>query len=366
MLVVFTFFAILFCGALPAKADILDRRSPFPAKAIEWASSLSGNSRTPALETAPPPVPAAAPVDPIEAVVEEFRTLPGSVSFRLEGLGPSGRVLGELNPGLQLGIGSTFKLYILAALSEDRRPWDEVVRLKSELMSFPSGILHRAAPGSPMTVWGLAGLMISLSDNTATDHLLQHAGRRRVEEIMALTGHSQPGRNRPMLSTLELFKLKAVEPLRARYEAADEAGRRSLLDGDVAALPRKVVSDKLADWTKPIAIETAEWFASAADLCRLMEHFSRRNDAAALNIMNLNTGLRVDEKKFSYAGFKGGSEPGVINLLFLLRGRGGGDFALSAAWNDPRSDVDNDRFLALVQRVLDSIPAASAGPAAGK
>ncbi len=320
----------------------------------------------PAIEVVEPSIPAAGPVDPIGDVVAELKALPGAASLRLERLDPAPAVLAELNGDRQMAIGSTFKLYILAALSEDRRPWDEVVRLKSELMSFPSGLLHRAAPGSPMTVWGLAGLMISLSDNTATDHLLHHAGRRRVEEIMALTGHSHPGRNRPMLSTLELFKLKADPAARARFLAADEAGKRVLLDTEVAALPRRVVEDNLSDWTKPIAIETAEWFASAEDLCRLMDHFRRRGDPAVLNILNINPGLRIDESRFSYAGYKGGSEPGVINLSYLLRARSGETFALTAAWNDPAAEIDQARFLGLVQRLLDAIPTPAPAPAAGK
>lgn len=343
--------AAFFSFGSPAQADIA---APLPPASIA------------ALDFPVPPPPSGASTDPIGDVISELQSLPGSTSLRLERLEPAPAVLRELNGDRQMAIGSTFKLYILAALSEDRRPWEEVVRLKPELMSFPSGILHRGAPDSPMTVWGLAGLMVSLSDNTATDHLLHHAGRRRVEEVMALTGHSRPGRNRPMLSTLELFKLKADPAARTRFLAADEAGKRVLLETEVAALPRRVVEDNLADWTKPIAVDTAEWFASAGDLCRLLDHLRRRNDPAVLNIMSINPGLRVDEARYSYAGYKGGSEPGVINMAFLLRSRSGESFALSAAWNDPSAEIDQSRFFGLLQRVLDSIPSSSPVPAAGK
>ena len=203
--------------------------------------------------------------------------------------------------------------------------------------------------------------MISQSDNTATDHssITPAALKSRGH---GPSGHSRPQDNRPMLSTLELFKLKADEPLRRRFLAADEAGRRLLLDSEVAALPRQSVEDALGNWTKPIAIETAEWFASAADLCRLMDHFRRRNDPTVLDILAINPGLRVDPARFPYVGYKGGSEPGVVNMTFLLRSRDGVSYALTAGWNDPASELDMDRFFALVQRALDAVPTGTPVP----
>ena len=59
--------------------------------------------------------------------------------------------------------------------------------------------------------------MISISDNTATDHLLHHLGRRNVEGQMVAMGHGTPQRNRPLLSTREMVMLRDLNvPSRRR------------------------------------------------------------------------------------------------------------------------------------------------------
>ena len=223
-------------------------------------------------------------------------------------------MLYELNPDASLAIGSTFKLYILAALSEDRKPWSEILPIRQDLLSLPSGLLHRALPGSPM-----------------------------------------PGRSVPFFSTLEMFKLKSDPALASKYLAADEPTRRALLETEVRAIPRDEVARRLGNWKEPIAIDALEWFASASDLCRLMDHFRRKNDAVALGIMAVNPGLQFDDKMFSYVGFKGGSEPGVLNLTFLLKTRDGKSYALSAGWNNPTQEVDLTLFAGLVQKAINTI-----------
>lgn len=309
-------------------------------------------------------VPATPARGPVEEVLDALRQLPGTVSFQLRRLDPTPQVLYELNPDASLAIGSTFKLYILAALSDDRKPWNEILPIRQDLLSLPSGLLHLALPGSPMTVYELAALMLSISDNTATDHLLHHAGRSRVEQMLSLTGNAQPARSVPFLSTLEMFKLKSDPALMGKYLAADEATRRTFLDAEVRAISRDEVERGLGNWKDPIAIDTLEWFASASDLCRLMDHFRRKNDAVALGIMAINPGLQFDDKVFSYVGFKGGSEPGVINLTFLLKTVDGGSYALSAGWNDPTKEVDLKLFVGLVQKVINTIGSSNNNTAA--
>ena len=58
------------------------------------------------------------------------------------------------------------------------------------------------------------------------------------------------------------------------------------------------------------------------------------------------------DKDAIYVGFKGGSEPGVINLTWLVRSRAGAWHAVTGSWNDPQAPVDEARFAALMQRSL--------------
>jgi hypothetical protein len=56
--------------------------------------------------------------------------------------------------------------------------------------------------------------------------------------------------------------------------------------------------------------------------------------------------------QFAYVGYKGGSEPGVIAMTFLLRRTDGGWRAVSASWNNPAAPVDEARFIDLVTRLV--------------
>ena len=97
-------------------------------------------------------------------------------------------------------------------------------------------------------------------------------------------------------------------------------------------------------WSKPIAIDRLEWFASAADLCRLMAWFDKQHDSAALDILAINPGVHPADDRFDYVGYKGGSESGVLNMTWLLHATSGHRYALSASWNDATHDVDVERL----------------------
>lgn len=305
-----------------------------------------------------PPTKLAGTLDEITA---ELRTLPGAVSFlvaRVEG--DSLRPLAAIEPERRLAIGSAFKLYILAELVRQveagERRWSDVVRLDSAAASLPSGILHTWPHDAPLTVQTLATLMISQSDNTATDALLRLAGRERVEAVQAAAGHAAPALNVPFLGTRELFTLKgaADSTLAARYAAADAAGRRALLAGEVARTPRGGLAP-FADG-QPSSIDTIEWFASAGDLARAMrwlrDHTAAPATAPARQLLAVNPGVAFGDD-WRYVGFKGGSEPGVLNMTWLLQADDGRWFVLSVGWNDPANPVEAARLVALVPRAAE-------------
>jgi beta-lactamase class A len=228
-------------------------------------------------------------MESLEDVAAAARQFPGKMSFKAVRLGDAAKTLAEFEPDRQLAIGSAFKLYVLGALVEDKRKWDEVVTLRDEWKSLPSGVLQNWPASAPVTLHTLAVEMISISDNTAADHLLFTAGREKVEKAMEAMGNADAAKSRPFLSTLELFKLRSSRSLRKSYLKAEEAGRRAMLDKEVKAFERA----KIAMWSRPGAISKIEWFASAADLCKAMDWFRRKNDEAALGVLGVNRGLQV-------------------------------------------------------------------------
>jgi hypothetical protein len=292
--------------------------------------------------------------------VTALAALPGKVSFAVWQLGGKEPVvLAAHNADEQLAIGSAFKLYILGALMKDiangKRKWDDVTVLKKEWRSWPSGILHTWPEGAPLTLHTLASQMISISDNTATDHLLYLVGRERVEAMLEAMGNRAPSQNKPFISTGEMVLIKntaARQERIARYSSLDEAGRRLFLD-QLGKQPRP---DHLEPSSTPQAIDKIEWFASAADLCRAMDwlRLNSENGPAvqARGVLSINKGLTWSEDKWQFVGYKGGSEPGVLSLTWIAQRNDGTWFALSGGWNNPSAALDETKLLEVLQAVI--------------
>lgn len=320
-------------------------------KGIEMQMTLTINKRTPPKIIGiffSPPV---ASFTDIKSIIDEIKKLPGSVNFQVVRLGNENKVIHALYPDQVLAIGSTFKLYLLGTIVGQDRPWMEIVELKDSYKSLPSGVLQSWPDGSPVTVHTLALEMISISDNTATDHLLHYLGRKTVESQLAAMGNTNPERSWPMLTTLEMFKIKSDAKLLREYIKSDVASRRSMLDTRVNRMPRVNLAP-YPDGT-PIAIKNVEWFASAGDLCRAMDWFHRMNDKKALDILAINSGVPMMKQEFDYIGFKGGGEPGVLNFTWLLRTKKGEHYALSLGWNNPADEgVELETYLGFAQSTL--------------
>lgn len=266
-----------------------------------------------------------------------FAALPGSVSLLVREVG-STSALAALHADRTLAVGSTFKLAILgelqAQIAAGRRTWTDLATLTPADKSLPSGTLQNAPDGSTYTLRDLATRMIAESDNTATDVLLRVVGRGGVEARLG-----QPA----MPSAREAFALKnpANAALLAAYRASanDVAARRAALArAATAPLPSAAA---FADG--PLATDV-EWFVSTARACDLMAA------VAALPEASVNPGL-ASPNDFARVSFKGGSEPGVLNLTTQVTNRAGKSYCVSATWNDARP-LDDNRFYALYSGVL--------------
>lgn len=299
--------------------------------------------------------------DSLAAVVAELAALPGRVSFAAARLGDGApQLVAGHRPDEALAIGSAFKLFILAELARQveagERRWSDVVAL--DRRSLPSGVLQDWPAGSPVTLHTLAALMISRSDNTATDILLRLVGRENVERTMAAVGVADPARNRPFLGTLEAFALKtAAEAEFGAWRSADEAGRRRLLAERFGAVEAGAI-DPSVFAGPPVRIDSVEWFASSADLVRTMDWLRRQGGEGARGILAITPGFgttAASAARHAYQGYKGGSEPGVINMTFLARDASGRWFAVAGSWNDPSAPVDNEAFAALMARALQQL-----------
>ena len=210
--------------------------------------------------------------------------------------------------------------------------------------------------GAPVTLHTLATLMISISDNTATDQLIAIVGRDAIAEELRASGHAEPERTLPILTTLEIFGLKGNLARGQAYAAASEDEQARLLDAfaaEIAGDPDKVVKPT---FTQPTAIDTLEWFASGEDLAGLMRRIAAIEDSTAREIMAVSPAMpEAKRENWRYVGYKGGSEPGVLNLTWLLQDQAGDWRILSLSWNDPAAPVDTGTLELIAQRIL-SLP----------
>src|SRR4051812_27466724 len=293
------------------------------------------------------------PGETAASVAAEIGALPGEVSLAAASLGEGPpQILLDRRAEVPMAVGSAFKLWVLAELSREvkagERHWSDVVVL--DRPSLPSSLLRSWPAGSPVTLHTLAALMISQSDNTAADRLVELLGREKIERLLPALGVRAAARDRPLLLTREVAILKADPALRQRWLAADEAGRRAML-GEIAGRDVSKVDLNLFSGA-PIAVREVEWFASAGDMLRTLDWLRRNADPETLAILAINPGLGAARQTYAYAGYKGGSETGVLNLSFLLRRRDGRWLALIATWNDPAAKLDDNRLMLLLSRLL--------------
>ncbi|MEA3034263.1 MAG: hypothetical protein QOH04_14 [Sphingomonadales bacterium] len=293
------------------------------------------------------------PGETAASVAAEIGALPGEISLAAAKLGDGPpQILLDRRAEEPMAVGSAFKLWVLAELSREvkagERHWSDVVTL--DRASLPSSLLRTWPAGSPVTLHTLAALMISQSDNTAADRLVELLGREKIERLLPTLGVRAAARDRPLLLTREIALLKADPALRQRWLAADEARRRAMLT-EIAARDVSKIDLNLFSGP-PIAVGEVEWFASAGDMLRTLDWLRRNADPAALAILAINPGLGAARQTYAYAGYKGGSETGVLNLSFLLRRRDGRWLALAATWNDPAARLDENGFMLLLSRLL--------------
>lgn len=270
----------------------------------------------------------------LEEAVEKYQELPGEVSFLvIEG----DSTLAALNPDQPLAVGSAFKLAVLATLQQQinagDHTWQDVVQLQPNWKSLPSGILQTWPDLAPLTLQTLATLMISQSDNTATDALIQILGKEKIEAFAP--------RNQPFLTTREAFTLKNPEnkAFLERYRQGNTPSRRELLPQlREAPLPNPGIFQD-----EPLATDV-EWFFTGRELCNLM------GNIANIPLMSVNPGIaKVDN--WQRVAFKGGSEPGVLNLTTQLQSKAGKTYCVAATWNHSEA-LNESSFFTLYSSVI--------------
>lgn len=275
------------------------------------------------------------------AVDSALRTLAPRVSFAAMRIGPSGcRLVHGKDPDTVRPLGSAFKLYVLGALAaavkSGRLSWDTEVPLKPAWKSLPSGVLQDQPDGTVFTLAEYADYMMSISDNTATDHLIHTVGRDAVQRRFIHFGNTAA--NAPVLTTREFFALKSwhYPAVAGAYAALPPKLRAPMLP-----LLDRVPRDRIAGWTTPRMIDRVEWFGSPVDMCQAYAGLWAQQEPPVDAALSLNDGgLALPSARFPTVWFKGGSEPGVLTLTYLARAADGTLISASLMLSDPARALD--------------------------
>lgn len=226
----------------------------------------------------------------------------------------------RLNELKRTPTGSIFKIFILDALSEEikkgKYAWDHDLEINELYKSLPSGTMQNEEAGEKFSLLHYATQMISISDNTATDHLFNLLGRSTIEKRIKARGLTKTfGWSRPFLNTMEFFKARAFfEASQYRDYARASRNERQLMIQKVANR-KEGFETAINSWQEPRGIYDTEWFSNPKEVCDLLGKMSKENDPSVIKAMSKNVPF-IDDEVFSQSLYKGGSEPGVLQMAF--------------------------------------------------
>lgn len=230
-----------------------------------------------------------------------------------------------------------FKLYVLLAVSQaveaGELSWDTTLTVEEHNRSLPSGDLQDEPNGTEITVRDAATKMIQISDNTATDMLMQRLGREAIEDAVREAGHHNPELMSPFPSTREFFQIGWGDPeYLESWTIGTETEQRALLE----VLERKPIDEHdVTVGGDPVWPDGVEWFASAEDIALVHLELQEQDDPAVREILSGNPG--TDPDTWDYIGFKGGFSPGVLTGSWYAEDPNGDSYVvvIQAATNDP-------------------------------
>ena len=278
--------------------------------------------------------------------------------------GPAGKcsVVAGSNTDLSLPLASIFKLYVLLAVADAVKAgtvsWNDPLTITKQAKAVGSAGLEELPPGAQVSVRTAAQQMISASDNMATDLLIARLGPGAVERALVAAGHHDPASMTPFPTMHELFSVGWGEPdLREQWKHASPQARAQLLQQTNS---RPYQPDPTRTHT-PASDYGAEWYGSAADICRVhaaLQAAAVGEAAPVKQILSAIPGIELDKAKWSYIGAKGGNLPGDLTFSWYAVDHTGQPWVVSFQLNWPRyySATAASWLLSIVHQTFDLVP----------
>ncbi len=266
------------------------------------------------------------------------------------------------NTDVSLPLASIFKLYVLLAVAEAVNAgtveWTDPLTITKEAKAVGTPELDDLPPGSTVTVRDAAQQMISASDNMATDLLIGRLGPGAIERALVTAGHHDPASMTPFPTMHELFSVGWGTPdLREQWKQASPQGRAQLLQQTNS---RPYEPDPNRTHT-PASDIGAEWYGSAADICRLhaaLQKSAVGEAAPVKDILSAVPGIDLDRTEWPYIGAKAGNLPGDLTFSWYAVDHTGQPWVVSFQLNWPqyRSKTAAGWLISVVKQAFELIP----------
>ncbi len=262
---------------------------------------------------------------------------------------------------------SMFKGYPLGAAAEavhrGELALDTEIPIDPAVTNANGSQLWVSPPGTPWTLLDHATLMMAISDNTSTDHVMTAVGRDAMIAAVERLGHSQPEALSPFLTTTELWHLIVSVP------AAEAEAYASLPDDEQRAYADEVLVplggipfDHFRNGSNNDVLSAAGWRATPIDLCTMMAGLRTYPDGSdALRLVDAAYGggtiPAFVTRNWERSWFKGGSLGGaaglrVLTLGYLMESDDRGTYVVIAMANDDEGPIDQPAFVSLTHRLL--------------
>lgn len=244
------------------------------------------------------------------------------------------------NTGESLPLASIFKLYVLYAVADAVKSgslsWDDELTVTEHIKAVGMSSPDEPGVGAQVSVRSAAEKMIAVSDNVATDLLIDRVGTRAVERALVDAGHHDPASMTPFPTMYEIFSIGWGKPdLREQWQNGSRQERNDLLK---QADSRPYQPDPARTRT-PASSYGVEWFGSAEDICRVHTALQVGAVGAAepvKQIMSTVAGVELDRTQWPYIGAKGGGLPGDLTFSWYAVHSDGQPWVLSLQFNWPR------------------------------
>lgn len=308
----------------------------------------------------------------LAAATAKFGTLSEMPALLVGRIGANGEcsALADLNASTLRATASIFKIWVLGGVASDIASGNLEINGPIPLVASeiaPGGTINNEPLGTVFSVVDMARLMLGISDNTATDHLHEVAGRARIDAFVDASGVADPNVLTPLLNISEQFHLFFSFPLDTAlgYVNGTEAYQQQFIASDIEPLGPFVPGT--GSFNNVGLFTSGSWRASPFDICHAFAKHLRQpqgSDAAYLVDQALGAQSAQPEVRNAWdrVWYKGGSLSAadgfhVLTHAWLLQNTGEDPYVVIAMSNSDGGGIDQYKVQSVTGRILELLAA---------